>query len=186
MLEDQPKPPHRKKARNCTCYTKEEFVEWYSDELGHDRWADADPADDQEQDTTNIHSVLGRALWPRDTPKIMMVEGKDILLAAATCPPAAVIEDLFKALLRVRQAEFESEVGVEDPDAWDTGAGEPSVAINVDRHLSDQEFGKALGRWRKQWASRITLLPHQEEQRRTLSHSAFGTTSTGMARGLSQ
>ena len=42
---------------------------------------------------------------------MMMVVDGDILLAAATCPPAAVIEDLFNTLLRVRSAEFEAQVG---------------------------------------------------------------------------
>ena len=67
----------------------------------------------------------------------MMVVNGDILLAAATCPPAAVIEGLFKTLLRVRQAEFEAQAGVDNPDAWDTGAAEPGVPIDVIRQLSD-------------------------------------------------
>ena len=140
---------------------------------------EADPTEGHEWDTTNVHSVLGRALWPRETPKMMMVEGKDVLLAAATCPPAAVIEDLFKALLHVRRAAFEAEAGMNDPDAWDIGAGAPSVAIDVDRHLNGEEFGRAFGRLRQQWVSRITLHPWQEEQRRTLSPSAFGKQKYG-------
>ena len=42
------------------------------------------------------------------------------------------------------------------------------------RLLGDTEFGEAYGRWRRQWVERITLLPWQEEQRATLSHSEFG------------
>ena len=105
---------------------------------------------------------------------MMMVVDGDILLAAATCPPAAVIEDLFKTLLRVRQAEFEAQAGVPNPDAWDTGAAEPGVAIDLDRQLGDVEFGRAYARWRKQWVERITLHPHQEEQRRDLKPVDFG------------
>ena len=92
---------------------------------------------------------------------MMMVVDGDILLAAATCPPAAVIEDLFKTLLRVRQAEFEFQAGAHNPDAWDTGAAEPGVAVDVDRELSTHEFGSAYGRWRKQWVARITLTSSQ-------------------------
>ena len=74
---------------------------------------------------------------------MMMVVNGDILLAAATCPPAAVIEGLFKTLLRVRQAEFEAQAGVHNPNAWDTGAAEPGVPIDVVRQLSSVEFGSA-------------------------------------------
>ena len=77
--------------RNGNCYTAEEFVQWYGDELGHDRWEEADPREGHEWDTTNVHSVLGRALWPRETPKMMMVVNGDILLAAATCPPDGMV-----------------------------------------------------------------------------------------------
>ena len=135
----------------------------------------------------DVNSVLGRALWPRETPKMMM-KGPDgeILLAAATCPPAAVIEHLFKTLLRVRQAEFEAQAGVKDPDAWDTGAAEPSVAIDLTRELDKTEFGSAYARWRQQWLERITLHPWQEEERQRLSNAAFGKKGTSMVRGLAQ
>ena len=63
----------------------------------------------------DANSILGRALWPRETPKIMMEANGDIPLAAVTCPPAAVIDSLFKTLLRVRQAEFEAQTGVHNP-----------------------------------------------------------------------
>ena len=73
----------------------------------------------------------------------------EILVAAATCPPAAVIEGVFKTLLRVRQAEFAAQAGAPDPDAWDIGAAEPCVAIDLDRELDRTEFGSAFGRWRR-------------------------------------
>ena len=71
----------------------------------------------------------------------MMVVDGDIPLAEATCPPAAVFEDLFKTLLRVRQAEFEAQEGVNNPDAWDTGAAEPGAAIDLDRQLDVIRLG---------------------------------------------
>ena len=40
MLEDQPKSPIRRKARNGYFYTKDEFLEHY-DEYGHCRWDEA-------------------------------------------------------------------------------------------------------------------------------------------------
>ena len=42
----------------------------------------------------------------------MMVANGEILMAAATCPPATINANLFKTLLRVRQAEFEAQAGV--------------------------------------------------------------------------
>ena len=104
---------------------------------------------------------------------MMMVQDGEILLAAATCPPAAVIEDLFRTLLRVRQAEFEAQAGVNDPDAWDTGAAEPGVAIDLNRELLGEEFGQAYAGWRQRWVQRITLHPWQEEARQQLPHAAF-------------
>ena len=78
---------------------------------------------------------------------MMMVNG-DILLAAATWPPAAAIFDIFKTLRCVRQAELEAHAGVHNSDAWNTGAAEPGVSINVVRELSDIEFCSTYGRWR--------------------------------------
>ena len=49
----------------------------------------------------DVESILGRVLWPRETPKMMMLENGEIIMSAATCPPAAVIEGRFKTLLRV-------------------------------------------------------------------------------------
>ena len=123
---------------------------------------------------TDVNSILGRALWPRETPEMMMVVNGDILLAAATCPPAAVIKGLFKTLLRVRHVEFEAHAGVHNPNAWDAGAAEPGAPIDVARQLSRIEFGSACARWRHQWVDRITLKPWQEDLRKTLSHSKFG------------
>ena len=70
-----------------------------------------------ESHNTRAHKIhrlrmQGEIVLPRETPKMMMVVDGDILLAAATCPPAAVVEHLFKTLLRVRQAEFEAQEGV--------------------------------------------------------------------------
>ena len=84
------------------------------------------------------------------------------MVAAAICAPAAVIAELFKTLLRARQAEFAAQAGFLDPDAWDTGVAEPGVAIDIDRQLSDTEFASAWGRWRQQWIERTHLLPRQE------------------------
>ena len=42
----------------------------------------------------------------------MKVVNGEILMATATCPPATVIADLLKTLLRVHQAEFEAQAGV--------------------------------------------------------------------------
>jgi len=101
-----------------------------------------------------------------------VVDG-EITTAAATCPPANVIADLFMTLLRVRQAEFEAQAGVKDPDAWNTGAEEPGVPINLTRELDGDEFGSAFVRWRHQWLNRIKLHPWQEHLRETLSHAAL-------------
>ena len=109
---------------------------------------------------------------PTSTASSGVVDG-DILLAAATCSPAAVIEDLFKTLLSVRQAEFEAQEGVNNPDAWDTSVVESGVAVDLDRQLDGIEFGSAYARWRQQWVDRITLHLWQEEARQKLSHAAF-------------
>ena len=103
---------------------------------------------------------------------MMEVNGK-ILLTAATCPPAAVTEGIVKTLLRVRQAEFEFQAGVTDPDAWDIGAGEPNAPTDISRTLEEHEFGRDYRRWREQWESRITLAPHQQELQEQLSGSKF-------------
>ena len=107
-LEDQTKRTDHRKARVGYLYTKEEFLAQYGED-GHDWWEEADQTDEYVWGTTNANSILGRALWPRETPKTMMVVDGDILQAAANCPSADVIEDLFKTLLRVCQAEFEAQ-----------------------------------------------------------------------------
>ena len=149
ILEGQPKPTARRRARDGRFYTKEEFNAEYGEDLGHDRWEEADEIEEYEWGPNDVNSVLGHALWPRETPKMMMLVNGNILLAAATCPPAALIETLFKTLLRVRQADFEAEAGINNPDAWDTGAAERCVRIDTDRHLGEAEFGKAYARWRR-------------------------------------
>ena len=100
----------------------------------------------------------------------MVAADGEVQLAAATCPPADLIEDLFKTLLRVRQAQFEVEAGkASSPDTWDTGAGEPGVAVDLDREFSGVEMGVVYGRWRRQWLERTTLHPWQEEHALGLS-----------------
>ena len=94
MREDQPKRPERRRAPDGYLYSIEEFLNYYGDD-GYDRWEEASRVDEYEWEPTDANSILGRAPWPRETPKIMMEANRDILLAAATCPPAAVIEDLF-------------------------------------------------------------------------------------------
>ena len=75
----------------------------------------------------------------------MMVVGGYIHVAAATCPPATVIEGLFRTLLCVRQAEFEHQAGVIEPNVWDTGVAKLGVPIYVDRQLSDTVSPRHLG-----------------------------------------
>ena len=173
MLEDLERPEVRRKARDGRFYTKDEFLNQYGDD-GHDKWEEADDVEEYPWGKDDIHSVLGRALWPRETPKQYMVVDGDIVLAAATCPPAALIQHIFKTLLRVRQAEFEAQAGVENPDAWDTGAAEPGVAINATRHLTEDEFGVAYKRWREQWLAKIKLTESQQKQRDAMKPVAFG------------
>ena len=172
MLEDQPKYADRRPAPAGFLYSKEEFLDYYGDD-GHDRWEEADQIDEYQWEPNGLSSILGRVLWPRETPRVMMVVDGEILVAATTCPPKAVIRGLFKTLLRVRQAEFAAQAGVNDPNAGDTGAAEPGGPIDDGRVLSDEEFGSAYGRWRHQWLQRITLTPWQEEERRTLAHAQF-------------
>ena len=91
ILEDQPKHPDRRKASDGLLYSKEEFIEWYGDDVGHGRWEEADQLEEYQWEPPDVNSIFGRALWPRETPKMMMVVNGYIILAAATCPPAAVI-----------------------------------------------------------------------------------------------
>ena len=46
VLEDQPKRPDRRKASNGYLYSKEEFLAWYGDDVGHERWEEADQIED--------------------------------------------------------------------------------------------------------------------------------------------
>ena len=45
----------------------------HNGEDGHDWWEEADQTDDFVWRTTDVNSILGRALWPRETSKMMMV-----------------------------------------------------------------------------------------------------------------
>ena len=80
MLEDQPRPPTRRKARNGYLYTKEEFLAHYGED-GTDQWDEADEPDEYKRGPPDVNSVLGRALWPRETPKMMMKgpDGEDLI-----------------------------------------------------------------------------------------------------------
>ena len=60
-LEDQPKRTDRRKARDGYLYSKEEFLDHYGED-GHDWWDEADQTDEYEWGTTDVHSILGRAL----------------------------------------------------------------------------------------------------------------------------
>ena len=62
---------------------------------------------------------------------VVLTSEDEIMVAAATCPPASVVEETFNTLLRVRQAEFEAQAGMRNPDAWDTSAAEPGVEIDI-------------------------------------------------------
>ena len=61
LLEDQPKRPVRRKARNGYLYTKDEFLDFYDDE-GEDRWEVADQTEEYGWGATDVDSILGRAL----------------------------------------------------------------------------------------------------------------------------
>ena len=175
MLDEHLMLPERREAQDGYLYTEEEFREWYGEDSAR-RWEAAGRPEEYKWDRGDLHSIVGRALWPRDTPKRAMVAADgEVQLAAATCPPKDLVEDLFKTLLRVRQAQFEVEAGVtSSPDTWDTGAGEPGVPIDLDREFDGTEFGVVYARWRRQWLERATLQPWQEEQRQHLSSSDFG------------
>ena len=118
--------------------------------------------------------VIGAALWPRGRPhRTVVFPTGDIGVAAATTPDADVVGDLFGTLSRVRQAQFESEVGIEEPDAWDTGAGEPGVVIDIHRALTAAESESAWGRWRKQWQDKVPLNPGQQSDKQHPSVCKF-------------
>jgi len=173
LLEDQPKQPVRRKANDGLLYSKPEFINFYENE-GVDMWESAEPTEEFDWGVTNDASILGRALWPREMPKkVMVVEDGEIMTAAATCPTATLITETFETLLRVRQAEFAFQAGYPDPDSWDTGAVEPDVLVDITRELTDAEMGSAFARWRRQWFDRIKLHEHQEWDRDNLSVAAL-------------
>ena len=141
ILEEQPKRTDRRKARDGFLYTKEAFLAHHG-EADHDWWEEADQADEYVWGTTEVNNILGRALWPRETPKMMMVVDGHILMAAATYPPAIVIEDLSLQDTAARASN-------NNPDAWDTAAAESDVAIDVDRQLDGTVVGLTYARWRQ-------------------------------------
>ena len=67
-------------------HTKDEFLSFYDDEA-EDRWEVANQTEPYRWGATNVDSILGRALWPREMPMTMMVVNGEILMAAAVCPP---------------------------------------------------------------------------------------------------
>ena len=82
-------------------------------------------------------------------------------------------------LLRMRQAEFEAQSGVQDPDAWNVTAAASHVPIDVSRERTGNKFESALRRWRKQWVERVPLNPKQEQLRSTLPNHEFGRKARG-------
>ena len=103
-------------------------------------------------------------------PQVCVITDGEILLEAATVPAADAVAEMFKTLLRARQAQFDAMQGVENPDAWSHSAGALQPG---GREFTHEEFEAAYARWRKQWIQRINLTPKQEEQKNTLSASAF-------------
>ena len=127
-LEDVPKPKLGegrgvwREARNGRYYYEDEFVDWYGPDRAEDEWADAPLVVEQDRQKDPA-GVIGAALWPRGWPhRTVVLATGEIGVAAATTADSNVVADLVASVLRVRQAHFESEVGIEDPDAWDTGA----------------------------------------------------------------
>ena len=163
----------RRLAFDGRLYLKDEFVAYYGSEHWEDYW-EAAPLGQEFPWDDDPAGDIGRALWPRETPKRMIVQPNGaIMIEAATSACNSVIEDIFATLLRVRQAEFASGHHARDPDAWDTGAAEPGVPIDIHTTLSDEAFQSAWGRWRKQWQDRVVLTPAQAEAKRHLSGNAF-------------
>ena len=103
-------------------------------------------------------------------PQVCVIADGEILLEAAAVPAANAVAEIFKTLLRARQAQFDAMQGVENPDAWSHSAGALQPG---GREFTDDEFSEAYSRWRDQWIERITLTPEQKAQKNTLSASAF-------------
>ena len=102
-----------------------------------------------------------------------MTDEGESLVAAATCAPVELIQDMFKTLLRVRQAHFAVQKGYKEANAWNTDAAEPGVDIDIGRELTEDEFQKAFSRWRNQWALKLALTPEQQRLKDTISPNAF-------------
>ena len=99
---------------------------------------------------------------------------------ATTCPPAAVIDSLFKTLLRVRQAEFEAQSGVYDPSAWDVveeakkrkrqeeehGAEEPVWKLKLNAHKARKALreGRRLSTQIETGIIEWDSLPHDKQE----------------------
>ena len=106
MLDEHLMLPERREAPDGRLYTEEEFRELYG-EGSASRWEAAERVQEYKWTGGDLHSVVGRALWPRNTPKrAMLAADGEVQLAAAMCQPKDLVQDLFKTLLRVRQAQF--------------------------------------------------------------------------------
>jgi len=171
-LEDSqsalPSRPDRRQAHDGRLYSKDEFLAHYGDELGETRWEEAPIGEEFDWDEDPA-GVVGLTLWPRESPKRMVVTAEgDIAFAAVSSTCGDVVEELFATLLRVRQAEFASKAGFPDSNAWNIGAVEPDVPIDIHRTLKEHEFESAWGRWRKQWQNNITLTDKQTWDKKNL------------------
>ena len=173
-------PADRRKAAKGRMYTQAEFEEWYGNDRGEVEWEKATIAEEYNWGE-EAAGMIGAALWPREMPEHMIMgQDGEIAMAAATVAPSSVVDALFGTLLRVRQAEFASCAGYENPDAWNTGVAEPGVEIDTHTQLAETgatgqpSMENAWGRWRRQWQERIPLTAEQELQQAHSSHSAFG------------
>ena len=81
-----------RKARDGYLYTMEAFQEHYG-KHGVSVWEQAEDIGATEPDgaiARDRDGIIGRALWPREMPKIALVSRNGIMVAAAICTPAAV------------------------------------------------------------------------------------------------
>ena len=106
----------RRQARDGRLYFKDEFVEFYGSDCGEDFWEESPPGKEFPWEDDPVGDI-GRALWPRETPKRMVIQPDgEIAVAAVTSARGSVVEDIFATLLRVRQAEFASGLQDDDPE----------------------------------------------------------------------
>ena len=156
-------PPEKRRALDGKPYTQIKFLQYFGEHDGDDYWRDA-RNDDTEIQPEDIHSILARSLWPMRGPQVCVITDGEILLEAATVPAADAAAEIFKTLLRARQAQFDAMQGVENPDAWSHSAGALQPG---GREFTDDEFQEAYSRWRDQWIERMILTHEQEAERQT-------------------